>query len=211
MKRVFKFVAATSLVLLATCTKDQAGPDACFEEEILPIFVSNCSMAGCHNSIDRREGLDLSNYEGIMRGVEAKHPLRSEVYTAIRGNNPSMPVRPFPKLSDRQVNLIKLWINMGAKNTSNCKTCDTLNYGYNIRIKGIMETWCVSCHNSGNKGGSYDLSTYNGLVSAASTDKFLGSIKHLTGFLAMPATGGMVSACEIAAIEKWVAVGYPIN
>ncbi|MFY8185634.1 MAG: hypothetical protein ACOVLD_06160, partial [Bacteroidia bacterium] len=54
---------------LTTCTKDVYVPNTCFKEDILPIFVSNCTMSGCHNSIDKKEGYDLSNYDGIMTGV----------------------------------------------------------------------------------------------------------------------------------------------
>jgi hypothetical protein len=47
-----------------------------------------------------------------MKGIKAKHPLRSEIYNTIKGRNPSMPENPYPKLSSSDVNMIKLWINM---------------------------------------------------------------------------------------------------
>ncbi|MEO6303480.1 MAG: cytochrome c, partial [Bacteroidia bacterium] len=171
--------------------------------------VSNCTMSGCHNSKDKRAGYDLSNYEGIMKGIKPKHPLNSEIYNTIKGNNPSMPERPYAKLSSKDVNMIKLWINMGARNSSNCKSCDTTNFEYTNRIKSIMQSWCVGCHNPGNKGGGFDLSDYNGLIVAIPNNKLLGSIKHQSGFIPMPQNGGQISSCEITAIEKWVVNGHP--
>ena len=211
MKNKIVLVLLSGLFLLTTCTKDQAGPYGCFQEDVLPIFVSNCTMSGCHNSKDKRGGYDLSNYEGIMKGIKAKHPLSSEIYNTIKGKNPSMPAKPYSKLSSSDVNMIKLWINMGARNTFNCKSCDTTNFGYSGRVKGIMQRWCVGCHNSGNSGGGFNLSDYNGLIKAIPDNKLLGSIKHSAGFSPMPQTGGLVSQCEITAIEKWIANGYRNN
>lgn len=204
-------VAALGTLFLATCTKDRSGPDGCFQEDVLPIFISNCTMSGCHNSKDKADGYDLSNYDGIMKGIKPKHPLQSEIYKTIRGNNPSMPQSPYPKLSAADVSMIKLWINMGAMNTSNCRNCDTLNYTYSGRINGIMQTWCVGCHNTGNSGGGFDLSTYNGLIQTIPNNKLIGSIRHSAGFMAMPLSGGQLSDCDIAAIEKWIVAGYPDN
>lgn len=211
MKIRVTFLLIISFFLLTTCTKDQAGPDGCFQEDVFPIFVSNCTMSGCHNSKDKKAGYDLSNYEGIMKGIKSKHPLNSEIYNTIRGNNPSMPEKPYAKLSSKDVNMIKLWINMGARNSSNCKNCDTINFTYTGRVKGIMQIWCVGCHNSANSGGGFDLSSYSGVVSSLANNKLLGSVKHLPGFSAMPQSGGQISSCDISAIEKWIANGYPNN
>ena len=197
--------------LMSSCTKDVVGPDGCFQEQILPIFISNCAMSDCHNSVHKKAGYDLTNYEGIMNGITAKHPLQSEIYNTIKGNNPSMPIRPYSKLSPKDVTLIKLWINMGAKNSSNCKACDTLIFTYNDRISKTMQAWCTGCHNSGSAGGGFDLSNYNGVISAIANNKLLGSLKHLQGFIAMPQNSGQLPQCEINAIEKWINAGHPDN
>ncbi len=201
----------SSLVLFTTCIKDIAGPGGCFQQDVLPVFISNCTMSGCHNSKDKRAGYDLTTYEGIIKGIKARHPLNSEIYNTIRGNNPSMPQKPYPKLSLKDINTIKLWINKGAKNTSNCQSCDSVDFTYNGRVKNIMQTWCVGCHNTGNKGGGYDLSNYTNIILSIPNNKLIGSIKHQPGFLPMPQNGGQVSACDIKAIENWIKVGYPNN
>ncbi|PBQ33706.1 hypothetical protein CNR22_18610 [Sphingobacteriaceae bacterium] len=211
MKKYTLLLFVSSIFLLQTCTKDQAGPDACFQEQVLPVFISNCTMSGCHNATDKRAGYDLTTYEGIMQGVKAKHPLTSEVYTVIRGKNPSMPARPYAKLSLRDVNMIKLWINKGARNTSNCISCDSTNFDYASRIQPIMNAWCVGCHNSSNAGGGYNLSDYSGVVAAIKAKRLMGSIRHTSGYLAMPQTGGQLSSCDISAIQKWIDAGYHEN
>ena len=201
-------VAAIS-VCLSTCTSDVYNPDVCFQENILPIFVSKCGMPGCHNSVDLEHGYDLTNYEGIMKGVKPKHPLLSEVYKVISGNNPSMP--PGPKLDQKEITYIKIWIKMGAKNTSNCNSCDTSRHSYSGRIAPLMTTWCVGCHNSESAGGGYDLSDYNGVATAISTNRFSGAVNHLSGFIPMPQNTAKLNDCDVNAINSWIAEGYPNN
>ncbi len=72
-----------------------------------------------------------------------------------------------------------------------------------------MQIWCVGCHNSASSGGGFNLSDYNGVITAISNNKLLGSIKHQSGFIAMPQNAAQISQCEIAAIEKWVINGHP--
>jgi hypothetical protein len=168
-------------------------------------------MSGCHSAKDTKAGFDLTTYEGIMKGVKPNHPLLSEVYKVIKGNNPSMPEKPYPKLNARDVSIIKLWINMGAQNTYNCSNCDTSNFTYSSRVKNIMNTWCKGCHNPSSAGGGFDLSTYNGVAASVANNKLLGSIKHLTGFIPMPQGGGQIPMCDIDAIAKWINAGFPNN
>ncbi|MBI4945724.1 MAG: c-type cytochrome [Bacteroidetes bacterium] len=210
MKRsVILFVLC--LLLLTTCRKDVYNPDVCFNENILPIFISNCTMSGCHNSIDKEEGYDLTNYDGIMQGISPKHPLTSTLYNAIRGKNPYMPPNSNPKLSSKDVAYVKIWIEMGAQNTSNCNECDTSSFSFNNRIQPVFQSWCVGCHNSSNAGGSVILTDYANATSTKALDKMLGSIKHLQGYYAMPKSGSQLPPCEINAIEKWLNQGHPNN
>lgn len=200
-----------SIILFPTCTKEIYGPKACFNENVLPIFISNCAMSGCHNPKDKKAGYDLTTYEGIMNGVKPNHPLLSEVYKVIRGNSPSMPEKPYPKLNAKDVSIIKLWINMGAQNTSNCGNCDTVNFTYTSRVKHIMNTWCTGCHNPSSAGGGFDLSTYNGVAVSVANNKLLGSMKHMAGFIPMPQGGDQIQTCDINAIEKWIKAGFLNN
>jgi hypothetical protein len=200
-----------SLVLLSQCSKEVYNPDICFQENILPIFISNCTMSNCHNSSEKEAGYDLSNYDGIMKGIKAKHPLLSEIYNTIKGNNPSMPRSPYPKLSTRDVTFIKLWINMGAPNTSNCSNCDTTKYTFSGSVKKTIDLWCIGCHTTNNSSGGFDLSNYQGVVNAIANNKLIGSIKHLSGYSPMPKNTAALSNCAIQSIQKWIDAGHLNN
>lgn len=196
-----------ALGLLTTCVKKVGNKDVIFKDQILPIFVSNCTMSGCHNAIDREAHLDLSTYEGIMEGVVPRYPLLSEIYTNISGNKPSMPARPYSKLKSKDVELIKLWIDMGAPNTISTMPCDTNTVTFNKTIQPILQTWCVGCHNSTNSSSGVDVSNYGGVIASIENNRLLGSIKYLSGFKKMPQNGSQLSDCEISKISKWIREG----
>lgn len=211
MKKYSILILLSCSVLFTTCIKDIYSPNACFNEDVLPIFISNCTFSECHNSKNKESGYNLTTYDGIMKGITPKHPLLSEIYNSIRGKNPSMPQSPYSMLSKKDVYTIKTWIQMGAKNSSNCKECDTINFTFSKRIKVTMDTWCIGCHNSANPGGGFDLSNYAGVVGAIANNKLLGSLKHLSGFSSMPKNSNQLQQCDINAIEKWIIAGYPNN
>lgn len=208
MKKTLFLVVALSTAL-ATCKYDAYNPDICFQENVLPIFVTKCAVSGCHDANEHEGGYDFSNYDGIMKGVKPNHPLQSEVYNVIKGSNPEMPVGE--KLSSKEVNYIKIWIKMGAKNTSNCSSCDTSAYTYNARIKPLITTWCVGCHSGASAGGGYDFTTYSGIAGAASIGALDGSVNHTAGYSAMPKNAQKLTDCDVNAITKWVSVGFPEN
>jgi len=196
---------------MSTCTYNEYNPDVCFQQNVLPIFVSKCGMSECHDgSTNKRPKLNLLNYEGIMAGVTPNHPDFSSVYTSVAGINPSMPPKSSPQLTNEEKSYIKIWIRMGAKNTSNCSSCDTSGFSYSAVIKAIITNWCVGCHSATNAGGGYDLSTYSGVSAAIVKNRFMGTIQQLSGYSPMP-QGGKLSDCDIKLIVKWFNSGYPNN
>ena len=211
MKKVLIAILVLFTFTLSTCTSDLYNPDVCFQENVLPIFVTKCSMTGCHDATSHKSHYDLTSYDGIMRGVVAKHPLQSKVYTSITGITSSMPPRKYPQVSKLEIDYIKIWIKMGAKNSSNCSSCDSTNFTYSGRVKPIFDTWCLGCHNTGNAGGGYDYSSYSGIVSSITAHRLLGTLQHLGGYSPMPKNTSALTPCDIGAIEKWVAAGYPEN
>ena len=205
-----KFLVLTVAVIsLTTCTYKAMDPSVCFNENVLPIFVSKCSMSGCHAPGSRRG--DFSTYEGIMKRVVAGHPLRSSMYTKIDGSNPSMPPKNYTQLTQQEIYYIKAWISMGALNQSNCSVCDTTSFKFSADVQPIITNWCVGCHSSSNAGGGYDLSSYTGIVNSIANNQLMGSIKHSTGYNAMPQNGNQLSACDISKIQSWVNAGHPNN
>lgn len=186
-----------------------------FQQQVLPIFVSNCAMSGCHDNISHEEGLVLTSYNGIMRGgVRAGNPGGSKIYKLIIETNPGdrMPPPPRNPLSPDQISLINKWITQGAKNNSCVNaTCDTANVTYTLSIKPIITTKCQGCHSSSSPGGGYDLSTYTGVKARVSDGRLWGSVNFVTGYSAMPKNGTKLSTCELAKIKKWIDAGAPNN
>jgi hypothetical protein len=208
MKAIMTILLFTVVIFsLTTCTEKAYDPNVCFTENILPIFVSKCSMSGCHSPGSRRG--DFTTYDGIMKRVVAKHPLQSSMYTKIDGSNPSMPPRNYTALTGEELFMIKAWISMGALNQSNCTICDTTSFKFTADIQPIMNSWCVGCHSTSNAGGGYDLSNYAGIVNSIANNKLLGTIKHSAGYNAMPQNGSQLSGCQISKIQSWINAGHP--
>jgi uncharacterized membrane protein len=166
-------------------------------------------MNGCHSPGSRRG--DFTTYDGIMKRVVAKHPLRSSMYTKIEGLTANMPPKNSVQLTSQEIFMIKAWISMGALNQSNCTVCDTTQFKFAADIQPIMNSWCIGCHSTSNAGGGYDLSNYTGVVNSIANNKLLGSVEHSAGYSAMPQNGGQLSGCQISKIRSWINAGYPNN
>ena len=201
-------VFAGILISLSTCTYKAMDPNVCFADNVLPIFVSKCSMSGCHTSGSKHR-TDCTTYDGIMTKVVPRHPLRSEMYTRIAGFGADMPPKRNTQLTSQEIFYIKAWISMGAANSSNCSGCDTTLFKFSADIQPIINTWCVGCHSASSSGGSFDLSTYTGVVSSIAGNKLIGCITHSPGHNAMPIGASQLSACSISKIQSWINVGFP--
>ena len=94
-----------------TSTGTTASDTVCFNTEILPLYVSYCGSAGCHDVASHREGVITTSYGYIMRGIKPKNVSNSEYYTII-GNG--MPPRSSPQLTTAHLASIKKWIEQGA-------------------------------------------------------------------------------------------------
>lgn len=90
-----------------------------FSDDIQPIIIGNCTASGCHGNLNPQQFL-LSTYDDLMRHgeVKAKDAKGSLLYEVITSNieEKKMPRKPYPNLSEKQIELIYLWIMQGAKN-----------------------------------------------------------------------------------------------
>jgi cytochrome c553 len=180
----------------------------CFERDILPIFVSSCAKSGCHDAITRKEGLVLNSFNGIKAaGLKPGNPADSKVYEEANGR---MGAARYGNLTAEQKLLIKKWILLGAKNTTNCPvTCDSSQYKYSANIKPMIDKYCAGCHTYPNASGSVDLSSYAGVAASVVGGKLLNSLKASSNW--MPKGGNKLSDCQIAQFEKWINAGAPNN
>jgi uncharacterized membrane protein len=211
-------VASIIIVNETSCTKDVSVQNLCFQKDVLPIFVSKCSMTGCHNSNGGSgrfgggaHGLALDSYSGIMKGVTAGKASQSSVYTECSGLFASMPPKNSTQLTRAELSTIKAWINAGAINSScGSSTCDTSVYTYSGVIAGIMQTNCIGCHSSSNPSGNVDLSSYTAVKNAVNNTNYLKCIQHATGYSAMPPSY-QIETCDLSKIENWIKAGTPNN
>lgn len=179
-----------------------------FQNAVLPVIVSNCAMSGCHNTTSHRSGIILETYAGVRNLVKAGNASGSELISIITTSNNGdvMPPPPLPRLTTTQINDIKKWINQGAQNNL-CNECDTTQFTFNIAVKSIMQNRCVGCHTGVAASAGIDLSTYTGVKTVAQNGRLMGSVKHLSGYVAMPPGGTAMPDCEIKQLQKWIDAG----
>jgi hypothetical protein len=185
-----------------------------FQTQVLPIIISNCAMSGCHNAASAQDGVVLTSYATIRNtgGIKPGNPNGSDLYEVLVTNNTSkkMPVPPRTPLTTTQTNLIKKWIEQGAKNNS-CSDCDTTGAMlYSTHVQPLLQTNCLGCHSTAayaTSGGGINLGTHTAVKTQVTNGKLLGAINWTTGFKAMPQGGQKLSACKITQIQKWVNAG----
>jgi len=76
-------LAVLALSTYSSCTREYVEDlrGVCFERDVLPIFQSNCSQSGCHNSQNRANGYDLTSYDKIVsHGIERGNYKGSEIF-----------------------------------------------------------------------------------------------------------------------------------
>ena len=190
------------------------GPEVCFEQEVLPILVSNCTQSECHNPIDREKDLDLSSFSDIKSLVKTGDYNASKLFSVmvIPFGSARMPPSPYDALSEEQLRTVALWIEQGAKNNSCMPTvCDTTNVFYSGTIAPMLKFYCTGCHSGSNPQGNLDLTTYANVKEVVDDNSLLGTIEWMNGFNKMPKNGSKLTNCNILKIKKWIAVGAPNN
>jgi hypothetical protein len=114
-------LAAAAAFALAGC----APSGVSFSKEVLPILSKNC--AECHAPGKEgyvASGLDVSSYQALMKGgkfgplVKPGDSLSSSLNMLIEGRaHPSIRMpHGRAKLPDKDIEILKTWVNEGAKN-----------------------------------------------------------------------------------------------
>lgn len=218
MKQV-RTVALWLAVAIATtsCTREYIEDvnGVCFERDVLPLFIANCTQSGCHNATDREDGYDLSSYESIVQqGISPGDYRASKIYQAmVAFGEEVMPPSPYNRLTDAQISTIALWIDEGAEKTTcdESAICDLTAVTYSGTIQPLLQNYCNGCHGGSSPLGGIDYNTYNGVKATVTDGSLLGSVRHDNGYSSMPQNGNKLSACNIARIEAWINAGAPNN
>lgn len=187
----------------------------CFTRDVLPILISNCTMAECHDADRPKEGVNLTSYDAIMHGRETSvvpgNPSRSSLYRALLESDPEERMPPAPRsLTNAQIAVIERWIREGAKNrdcSGDNTGCNTSNVTYTATIAPIMTTWCNGCHSGTRPSAGIDLSLRSTVEAQARTGFLMGTITHASGFVSMPPGSQKMDDCSIAQIKAWIDTG----
>lgn len=194
---------------------NSCSPDSIyFQQQVLPVFISNCAMSGCHDVTSHQDGIILSTYEGIRGEVKPWDLNDSEIWEKINESDPGdrMPPPPRNPVSTEQKDIIRKWILQGAQNNSCVNaSCDTTNVKYSTVIKGIINNKCQGCHSGTSAGGGFDFSSYGGVKARVDDGRLWGAVNHMIGYSPMPKNGTKLSSCELSQIKKWMDAGAPNN
>jgi mono/diheme cytochrome c family protein len=144
-----------------------------------------------------------------MQLVSPFDPQGSKLYTVLFVN-PDETMPPNNPFSLAQKSIIYWWIAQGAYNNK-CDSagCDSANVTYTASINPIVSSWCIGCHGGSNPSNGLSLETYSDVVACAKSNRLMGSLRHETGYYAMPKGGEMLSICEINLFQKWIDLGEP--
>ncbi len=187
-----------------------------FVNQVLPLIVSQCAKSGCHDVQSHQEGVVLVDYQRIISTgkVKAGLPSSSKLYTSLNVSDPNdrMPPAPNSALTTDQKNLIKKWIEQGAKNNE-CNegygSCDTTGVTYANFVNALMANQCTGCHGASNPSGGIKLTTYAEVKASGQSGQLYGSIAHLSGYKAMPDGAPALSTCFVNKVKAWVNQGMP--
>ncbi len=86
--------------------------------------------------------------------------------------------------------------------------CNTTDITFTNSIKGIMAANCVGCHGGATPSAGISLDAYSDLKANVMKPSYIGSIKYLSAYSGMPASGKL-DDCTIQKIENWIAAGMP--
>jgi hypothetical protein len=221
-------IIITAFAWVTSCTHvtDIANvPEVCFEGEILPIFVNNCAMAGCHNGGGGGESrLVLDNYVDISHSVSPGNPNASRSYQSIIGKGGEGRMPPGQPLTLYNRTLIRIWIEQGA-NLTTCggiiapggggNTAGTKRACFTRDILPVLVSRCASvgCHDAVTHAEGHIYISYSSTMTSVtpgnpSSSHLYQAIKTTSGEGQMPPSGKpQLSSAEIDSIGKWIGYG----
>ncbi len=200
-----KKVASTSTPPVAL--PGNLADSVCFSDQILPLLISNCAQAGCHDDTTRRSGVNVSSYSKTISTLSGKM-LVSIIQDT--GSNRMPPRDRYAPLTSAQIQIVKNWVNQGMKNGIDCpQSCDSLNITFAGTINPIIQNNCLGCHSA--SSAITILKAYTDIKAKVNDGKLLCSVTQRSGCLPMPQGAPMLSDCKIKQIKAWIAAGAPNN
>jgi uncharacterized membrane protein len=204
-------VPATPIPTLPTTSS--CSPDtAYFQNDVLPILVSNCAKSGCHDATSKKDGIQTTDYATVMKEVKPYTLSDGDLYKYITHKDPKkiMPPPPAQPLTVAQKDIIAQWILQGAKNNAcneSSGSCNTQNIKYSTFVKPLMEKFCTGCHATTNPQANIALATHAEVQKYAKAGSLYGSVAHSGNYSKMPKGGTKLNDCDIAKLKAWIDAG----
>jgi hypothetical protein len=127
MKQHFSFKTFKALgifitvgFMLGSCkhkTNFEELPEVSYAGSIAPIMSSNCAFSGCHGDSAYKK-ISITTYKTLLNGgITPGSPEKSKLYSTLKSlGDDIMPKRPYNELTEKQIQLVYVWIGQGAKN-----------------------------------------------------------------------------------------------
>ena len=196
--------------------------DPVFEKNVLPIFTKYCF--NCHGKSSPQLGLDLRSARLTMRGsqngpvITKGSPEKSLLWQKLIKRE--MPLAQFKlRLSDAELETVRLWIATGAKTTEPAKLPADVQEQFarfEKEVKPIFVAHCVDCHSEDDPEGELDLSSLESLVRGSQSgpvivegfsDKSVLIRKVASHKMPPPDLGEPLTAKQIKVITRWIDKG----
>ena len=200
-------------------------PQVCFTGEVLPIFINNCAISGCHDGGGRESRMALNSYANIIQDISPGNPNGSRLYQVIISKWGNL-MPPKQALSEQNRTIIRVWIEQGAAETV-CTDTTTTNGstgggGNNVAracfsrdILPVIVSHCatIGCHDAISHKEGYNYTTYTDIMNSVSPGNPGGSrlytvISSSGGESKMPPSNSpQLTAAQIDSIGKWISYG----
>lgn len=93
--------------------------------------------------------------------------------------------------------------------------CSETNISFSQKVLPIMNESCAfpGCHAANIPAAGINLSSFESITAYFTTDqdRFLGAIRHESGYSPMPKSNDKLSDCNLYYIETWIAEGASNN
>jgi len=140
-----------------------------YTANIEPLFTAKCTA--CHNATAQTGGLDVSSYDGLMKGgkdgvIISPNDSANSMLIKIQSS------QHFANFSADELALIKQWIDAGAPAPKAAAAAPTeapaastgTTVTYDGNIAALLNAKCIMCHKGDSAPGKLDMSTYANLM-----------------------------------------------
>ena len=197
-----------------------------FETQVLPLLQAKCVK--CHGATNPKGELDLASIAGLRRGGESGsviQPGNAEKSSLLEKlTSGEMPPDEADALTARQIEVIRLWIDAGAKSKEDSgdpsQSADTVTQH---DVIPIFLRRCVVCHGSHRQEGELDLRSRASILRGGKSGPalVLKDADHSRLLLRirageMPPADRLVEASvkpvepsELDTLTRWISAGAP--